>query len=383
MEIQNGAERQGFLFGPFEERGSEMTKLSEETLSLMEQLTQASGISGQEKYVTRILKPYYEKYCDEVVYDNLGSIYGIKRSKRPNAFRVLLTSHCDEVGMIVKGVNANGTLNLAPMGGVMEDTLPFKEVVLTTHSGKQFKGCICSQRNPKSSGNGGPALGEMVLEIGFTSEEQVRAAGVMEGDMVTLDGEFSVLGDGKRLMAKAWDSRYGCVLGVELLEAIRDTELPYDIVVGASVQQKVGAKGAKTAVNLLKPDMVIAFDCVSAPDLKGYSSPNGGLGRGVTLRFMDPAYLANRTLLLDYLDVVQRNDIPHQWLQAAGGTPAGALHTGGTGIPALTVGICARNLHTNTPIIDVDDYLNTKRSVLVFLAELDEEKLERYRADNR
>ena len=70
-----------------------MTKLSSETLSLMKRLTEACGVSGNEKYVTRILKPYYEKYCDEVVYDNLGSIYGIKRSKNPKAFPVMMEGH--------------------------------------------------------------------------------------------------------------------------------------------------------------------------------------------------------------------------------------------------------------------------------------------------
>lgn len=360
-----------------------MTKLSSETLSLMKRLTEACGVSGNEKYVTRILKPYYEKYCDEVVYDNLGSIYGIKRSKNPNAFRVMMEGHCDEVGMIVKGINANGTLNLAPIGGVMEDTLPFKQVILTNHREEQFKGCICTQRNPKATGNGGPTLAEMVLEIGFTSAEQVRAAGIMEGDMVAFDTEFSVLGDGRRLMAKAWDNRYGCLIGVELLEALQGVELPYDLVVGATVQEEVGLKGAETSANLIKPDMAIVFDCTGTPDIKGYSSPSGGLGHGVMIRFMDRTYLVNRTLLLDYLDVVQRNNLPYQWLQAGGSTNATVINTNGVGIPVLTACICARNVHTNALIIDAEDYLNTKKAVLAFLSELNEEKLNRYRMNNR
>lgn len=360
-----------------------MTTLSSETLALMKRLTEAGGISGQEKYVTRILKPYYEKYCDEVIYDNLGSIYGIKHAKKPSALRVMLVGHCDEAGMVVKGVNANGTLNLAPMGAIMEDTLAFKQVVLTTYKGDQFKGCICSQRHPKATGNGGPTLAEMVLDLGFTSADEARSAGVLEGDMVTLDTEFSVLGDGRRLMAKAWDARYGCLMGVELLAALQDVDLPFDLIAGATVQEGVGAKGGVTAVNLIKPDLAIVFDCTSAADIKAYSSPNGSLGRGVALRFLDKEYLANRTLLLDYLDVIKKNSIPCQQIQASGSAIAGAVNTGSAGVPVLTVGLCARGVHTNTMVIDADDYLNTQKAVTAFLSQLSEEKLMQYKADNR
>ena len=360
-----------------------MAKLSEQTLTLMKELTEACGVSGHEKYVTRILKHYYEKYCDEIVYDNLGSIYGIKRSKALDAFKVMLEGHCDEVGLIVIGINSNGTLNLATVGGVLEDTVAFKQVSLINYEGEIFKGCICTQRNPKATGDGVPTLKEMVLDIGFTSEEEVRDHGIMEGDMVAFDTEFTVLGDGDRLMAKAWDNRYGCLIGVEILEALKDAELPFDLIVGVSVQEEVGFKGAMTSVDLINPDMAIVFDCTGTPDIKGYSSPDGGLGHGVMIRFMDRTYLVNRTMLMDYLDIVKKNGLPYQWLKAGGSTIASTVNTYGVGIPVLTACICARNVHSNALIIDVDDYLNTKKAVLAYLSELNRDKLEKYKANNR
>ena len=356
-------------------------RLSDKTLCLMKELTEASGVSGHEKYITRILKQYYEKYCDEIIYDNLGSIYGIKRSKAPDAFNVMLAAHCDEIGMIVKGVNQNGTLKIAPVGGIWEESMGFTTVIVTNNSGEQFKGCICSPRNPSSTV--AYKLADMVCDIGFTNAEDVRAHGIMEGDMVSFDTKFTVLGDGKRLMAKAWDDRYGCIAGIEILETFKDIELPFNLIVGADVQEEVGLKGAVTASNLVKPDLAIVFECTGCSDLKGYTSPNGALGKGTLLRFVDKNYRVNRNLLLDYKHIMDEQGIPYQWKQAAGSSDAGEINVYGIGVPVLNSCISARNIHSRALILDADDYIASREGAIAFLKELNRAKLEYYHSSNR
>ena len=59
------------------ERGVFM--LTNETIALMEELTQAVGISGDERNISKIMKTHMEPYADEIIYDNLGSIFAVKK----------------------------------------------------------------------------------------------------------------------------------------------------------------------------------------------------------------------------------------------------------------------------------------------------------------
>ena len=56
----------------------------------------------EEKTISKLLKEYYAPYCDEIIYDNLGSIYGVIKSEKENPTTVLVTAHMDELGFIVK-----------------------------------------------------------------------------------------------------------------------------------------------------------------------------------------------------------------------------------------------------------------------------------------
>lgn len=52
--------------------------MTEKTLEIMKELTQIVGISGDEKEVSKALAAHYKGLCDEVIYDNLGSIFAVK-----------------------------------------------------------------------------------------------------------------------------------------------------------------------------------------------------------------------------------------------------------------------------------------------------------------
>ena len=43
------------------------------------------GVSSLEKDVVKVLKAAYEGLADEFVYDRLGSIFAVKKSKNPQA----------------------------------------------------------------------------------------------------------------------------------------------------------------------------------------------------------------------------------------------------------------------------------------------------------
>ena len=51
-------------------------------LDLIREMSEAHGISGCEKEVSRVMKKYMAPICDEITYDHLGSIIGLKKGDR-------------------------------------------------------------------------------------------------------------------------------------------------------------------------------------------------------------------------------------------------------------------------------------------------------------
>ena len=86
-------------------------------LKFLEEMTLAKGISGFEKEATRVMKKYLQDCSDEIIYDNLGSIVGIK--KGTSDLKVAITGHIDEIGFVIKEITDAGYIKVHPIGGWM------------------------------------------------------------------------------------------------------------------------------------------------------------------------------------------------------------------------------------------------------------------------
>lgn len=352
----------------FIERYGGKLMLNKKQLKWFEDLTQIDGISGHEKNVTQYLENAYQAMGYDVVYDNLGSIAAYKPSKRKDAKTVMVLGHMDEIGFLVKDILETGVLKLHPVGGWFEQTLLAQRVQVHNRHGEVFKGTIGSipphMLKPEER-NKPMTIDQMIVDIGATDKEDVLKKGVQIGDMIVVSGSFEQLNE-KRLLAKAFDNRYGCVMGLDLLDQLKDKDLDYNLYVGASVQEEVGLRGAQTLTQMIQPDYAIVLDCSPANDAVD-SKSLGQLGQGVLIRMMDGSMIANKDLIYELVDVCKENDIPHQFYYSNGGTDAGIVHKTHHGVPTVTCCIVARNIHTSSSILDTGDYLNAKKAILKLL----------------
>ena len=69
-----------------------------------------------------------------------------------------------------------------------------------------------------------PEIKDLLLDIGASSDEEVRELGIEIGDTIVPNTELTQLSE-YRYSAKAWDNRYGCVIAIEILELLSDVEL--------------------------------------------------------------------------------------------------------------------------------------------------------------
>lgn len=351
----------------------------EKTLDLMKELTQLIGISGDERSVSQCIKKYMEPLCDEIVYDNLGSIFAIKRCGKKDAKRVMVCGHMDEVGFMITGITKNGLLKFILIGGIDGHSLHSQRVRIKGSNGNEYIGTIVADDEDIKACD----VKKMLIDLGATSEAEVKEMGIRAGDSAVIDGPFTVLGKGKRLLSKAFDNRYGCILAIELLESLKDVKLDYDLYIGATVQEEVGIRGGTTATGLIHPDMGIVMDCSFAQDVKGNDNAVGQLGKGVLIRYYDKGMMPNRALLQHLVDTCVKQEIPYQYFYNMAQTDAAWVHKLFSGCPTLSACICARNGHTGNSIIDMDDYEAAKKATYTILSTLDETKIEAFKAENR
>lgn len=92
----------------------------EQMIALTQELVTARGPVGQEEEVRGIVLREMEDLCDKVWVDDadnaIGLIRGAKNAKPADAIKVM--AHMDEICLMVKRVEDNGTLRVRPMGGL-------------------------------------------------------------------------------------------------------------------------------------------------------------------------------------------------------------------------------------------------------------------------
>lgn len=360
--------------------------LTKERLKLFKEFTQTIAISGQERSMAHAMRRYLEPLSDTIEYDALGSLIALKKSKQPNAPKVMVVGHLDEVGFLVKEIMSDGALKIEASGGVWEQVVLSQRVQVQSRTGDIIDGVIASTPphllTDAERGHPTP-IASMFVDLGTKSEKETRGLGIQEGSAVVMRGDFVPLHKGKRLLAKAFDNRYGCILGVEVMQSLKDIELPYDLYVVGSVQEEVGLRGAQTVAQKLTPDFAFVLDCSPANDIGGNTANLGRLGEGVLIRFLDGTMIAFPELMDWQIETCKKEKVKYQFYQSPGGTDAGSIHKANDGIMTLTHCVCARNIHSSGSVLDLDDYEAAKKSLLSMLMTLTPQKLNEFHLAKR
>lgn len=359
--------------------------MKSQTIKWLRMLSEMNAVSGQENEVAAFLAQQYTAMGYPLVKDNLGSIFAYKKSSATQPFKVVVLGHMDEVGFMAISIQKNGMVKAIEIGGLNPINLQSQRVRLKTKQGSYLFGAIDSTPPHllKEGPGKTPEVESLYFDFGFSSKAEAEQAGVYVGAMITFDAPFRVLHHGKRFLGKAFDNRYSLALGLEVLKSLKHTFLPFDLYVGASVQEEVGTRGAQTAAQLLKPDMVFVLDCSPARDSSGDAGELGQLGHGVLLRFIDSSMIAAPALLEFQEKAAKKSKVASQFYQSPGGTDAGAVHKSLDGILTLTHCITARSIHSASTVMDAGDFDAAQKSLLYMLKHLKAADLTKFKEARR
>ncbi|HEY0129540.1 MAG TPA: M20/M25/M40 family metallo-hydrolase [Rubrobacteraceae bacterium] len=322
--------------------------------ALFKQLIETPGVPGREDRQREIAREELGSLTDEVRTDSLGSVIGTKRGR--DDARVMVAAHMDEIGFLVRHVDDKGFIRLQTLGGHDPANMVSQRVIVTTAGGAGLRGALQPTRKPPHLQRDGdqkiPKAEEFYVDLGMPVEE-VREA-VRVGDYVTMDRTLEKVGG--NYLGKAMDDRVGVFVMYEALRAMVGHEAT--VYAAATSQEEVGWRGAAASGSALEPTVVVALDVTLAMDIPGGGNENeiSALGRGAALTIMDGYSISHPRLVEHFRAIAEREGVPHQMeILPSGGTDAGEVQRLHGGIPAITLSIPCRYVHTPNEMVNGGD----------------------------
>jgi len=356
-------------------QGGRQMEKSDKTLTMLKELTDANGIPGNEKEVREVFEKYISPYADEVTIDNLGSSIA-KKVGDENGPKIMVAGHLDEIGFMVTRIDDNGFIYFQTVGGWWNQVMLAQRVTILGNKG-HVTGVIGSKPPHVLSAEERKKpyeIKNMFIDIGASSKEEAKEFGVKPGDSVVPYFEFTQLKNEKMLMAKAWDNRIGLAIAIEVLRRLQEEDHPNTVYGVGTVQEEVGLRGAKTSTFSIKPDIGFAVDVGIAGDMPGVSEKDadGKLGEGPQIVLYDASMVSHKGLRDLVVDTADEQLIPYQFAtMAGGGTDSGSIHLTADGVPALSITVATRYIHSHAAILHYDDFENAVKLIVQVIKQLD------------
>lgn len=331
-----------------------MMKINQEQLDLLERLTNACAVSGDEGEVRQIV---LGEVGGEV--DALGNVLvtclgdGDARGGQSGGVKVMVAAHMDEVGLMLTSDEKDGLYRFSAVGGLDPRQLVGKALWVGAERIPAVIGAKPIHLTKPEERKKAISLDTLRIDVGPENASKVKV-----GDRATFATKFTLLGDSIR--AKALDDRFGVAT---LIELVKHAPKNIDLLAAFTVQEEVGLRGAHVAAYALDPDLAFALDSTPARDFLPWDDEdenatyNTRLGDGPAIYTADARTLSDPRLIKHLVSTAQELEIPYQLRQPGmGGTDAGAIHRQRMGIPSVTVSVPARYLHTAASLSRIADW---------------------------
>lgn len=347
---------------------------------LLGELADAPGPPGFEEAVRKVVVRELRPLADSVSYDGLGSVIASHGNAGP---RIMLDAHMDELGGVLRRVTPTGFLSMQMLGGWLDQALPDQRWVIigrkgpvTAVTGIRDVHVVPADERTRVFPRDG-----LYLDVGARTPAEVEALGIGPGDPVVPWAPFEAL-PGRRYLGKAWDDRVGLAVVIEALRRLRAEGHPNRLFVAATVQEEVGLRGARTAADLIKPDIGIAIEGGITGDSPGRSpeETQAELGGGPGIFLYDSSAIPSRKMVALVADTAERAHIPLQRDLVQGyGDDSAAIQATAGGVPTVNLVVPARYTHAHNGIIDRADFDRTVELVVALIKRLDAATVARLR----
>jgi endoglucanase len=359
-----------------------MGQSGDRVVGLLEKLSNAAGPPGAEEPVRAIMVGEMKPLATEAIrYDGMGSVIAQQGKTGP---RIMIDAHMDELGGMVRRVTPNGFLTMQMLGGWLDQALVDQRWIIIGSKGpvhavtgiRDIHVITPEERTRVFSRD------SVFLDLGAKNAAEAAAMGVEPGDPVVPDSPFLVMNGSGNYLGKGWDDRIGCAV---LIEAMRRTaSMPHanQLFYVATTQEEVGLRGARAAVNAVKPDIGIAIEGGISGDVPGDrpEETQVKLGAGPGMFLYDSSTIANRKMVAFTKKTAAAKGLPLQADLVQGyGDDSAEMQTMNGGAPTINLVVPVRYTHSHNGIVNRQDFDQAVELVVAMLVQLDAKTVQELR----
>jgi putative aminopeptidase FrvX len=352
------------------------------TRALLEKLANTPGPPGAEEAVRAIMVDRMKPLATAPLrYDGMGSVIAQQGSAGP---RIMVDAHMDELGGIVRRITPNGFLTMQMLGGWLDQALVDQRWIILGSKGPVH--AITGIRDihvlPADDRNRVFPRDSLLIDVGAKDAAGVAALGISPGDPIVPDSPFEEMNGTGNYLAKAWDDRVGCAALLEAMARTAKLHHPNQIFFVATTQEEVGLRGARTAAQVVKPDIGIALEGGIAGDtfLGHPEETQAKLGGGPGLFLFDSSAMANRKFIKLVRDTAENKNIPLQLDLVLGyGDDSAEIQESNGGVPTVNLVAPIRYTHAHNGILNRHDFDQLVDLLTDLLMRLDQQTVDQIR----
>jgi len=333
--------------------------------------------TGFEMPGQKVWADWIRPHAAAVACDAYGSTWATLLGKSVKI--VMLESHADEIGYMVKHIDEHGFLRLDRVGGSDAATARGRRLTLLGDHG-HVAGIIGNTaihlRRDDHGTEKAPAVHDLWVDVGASNPAEVAALGIRVGHpAVYQDGPLELAN--KRLVGRALDNRLGGYIIAQVMKRIAagQAKPAFTLVCLNANQEEIGGHGAVMATYRLRPDVCVCLDVTHATDTPGLDAAKHGrvkLGGGPTLTH---GTANHPQVVRRLLDMAAQAEIPiqHEASSRFTGTDTDKIFRSREGIPSALVSLPLRCMHSVVETAHLDDIGHTIELLTAFVLSLTEQ----------
>ncbi len=359
-----------------------MKNLTENLRKLTTELMLIPGLSGHEDRVRRALTRQLVALGLTPKTDRLGNLFTTIEGD-PKASSVMLFAHMDQLGLVVRKIEANGLIRVERLGGVPEKALASQSVLFCVGEGRDVAGIIANKSHHATTPDEKYKVlpyAELYIDAGFSGADAVLASGINIGTPVVYEPKVVNLAGG-RIAGTSVDDRAGCAVVIEVARALLLEKKRPTIHILFSVLEEFNLQGAVTAARNLAPDIAIQLDLVLAtdtPDMAARGNILLGAGPAMSMYSFHGRGTLNGTIPHPALVSLFSTTATQQGLTLQRSAHTGALTDSSyvqllnNGIAAIDLGFPCRYTHSSLEVCDLGDLAGLTQLLVAGITRIDQ-----------
>ena len=333
--------------------------------TLLKDLMLIPGLAGHEGRVRRHLRNEMQALGLATRTDRLGNLIATIDGEA-GAPSVMLFTHMDQLGLVVRKIEQNGYVRVERLGGVPERALAAQAVLFSIGEGRDVPGLIANKAHHAT----GPdekykvvPYPDLYIDAGFSSAEEVLGAGIDIGTPVVYQPNVLELA-GDRVAGTSVDDRAGCAVVVEAARALAAADRRPTVHIVFSTLEEFNLRGALTAAQMLQPDIAIQIDLILAadtPDMGSRGNVRLGEGPGMAMFSFHGRGTLNGTIPHPALVKLFEDTARAERIQLQKSAHIGCLTDSsyvqlvGQGVASIDMGFPMRYSHSALELCDLGD----------------------------